>query len=80
MEKQIPTIKEIKKKTGLDKIHPELHGREKLEKMIAPNKYYLVRGYVIPFKGGNDTEKELPTCPYRAGFRLQDYSRTMERI
>lgn len=32
MEKKKPTTEEIKALLGLDKIHPELNGREKLEK------------------------------------------------
>ena len=49
--KEKKSIQEIKRLLGLDKIHPELNGREKLEKMIDPNKYYLVSGYILPFKG-----------------------------
>lgn len=48
---QKKSIQEIKRLLGVDKIHPELNGREKLERMIDPNKYYLVSGYILPFKG-----------------------------
>jgi hypothetical protein len=51
MEKKIKTIEELKELMGLDKIYPEINGREKLEKMIDPNKYYLVICHSIPFKG-----------------------------
>ena len=49
--KEKKSIEEIKKLMGLDKIHHELNGREKLERMIDPNKYYLVSGHILPFKG-----------------------------
>ena len=51
MEKKIKTIEELKELMGLDKIYPEINGREKLEKMIDPNKYYLVICHSLPFKG-----------------------------
>lgn len=50
-QKKKKSIEEIKKLLGLDDLHPDFNGREKLEKMIDPNKYYLVNGHIIPFKG-----------------------------
>lgn len=57
--KQKKTIAEIKALLGLDKIHPELNGREKLEKMIDPNKYYLVYGHALPFMGATILKKNF---------------------
>ncbi len=45
------SIQQIKKQMGLDRIHPDLHWRERLERMIEPNNYYLVECHSIPFKG-----------------------------
>lgn len=48
---QKKTIKEIKELMGY-KIRPEdIYGRAILEKMIDPNKYYLVICHSLPFKG-----------------------------
>jgi hypothetical protein len=48
---QKKTIKEIKELMGY-KIRPEdINGRAILEKMIDPNKYYLVICHSLPFKG-----------------------------
>ena len=47
--KQKKSIKEIKEMLGLN--YPIHDTRAELEKMIDPKKYYLVRGYVIPFLG-----------------------------
>ena len=49
--KEKKSIEEIKKTLGLDQIHPDLHWRERLERMIDPNKYYLVLCHSLPFKG-----------------------------
>ena len=49
--KKKSTIDEIKEMLGLTNIHPEVNGRERLEKMIDPNKYYLVYGHTLPFMG-----------------------------
>ena len=57
--KQKKSIEEIKALLGLDKIHPELDGREKLEKMIDPNKYYLVYGHALPFMGATILRKNF---------------------
>lgn len=57
--KQKKSIEEIKALLGLDKIHPELNGREKLEKMIDPNKYYLVYGHALPFMGATILRKNF---------------------
>ena len=62
MEKKKPTTEEIKALLGLDKIHPELNGREKLEKMIDPNKYYLVSCHSIPFKGCTVLKRNFQPC------------------
>lgn len=51
MKQQKKTTEEIKELLGLDKILPEVNGREKIKKMIDPNKYYLVYGYTLPFWG-----------------------------
>lgn len=47
--KQKKSIKEIKEMLGFN--YPIHDTRAELEKMIDPNKYYLVRGYAIPFMG-----------------------------
>lgn len=47
--KQKKSIKEIKEMLGLN--YPIHDTRAELEKMIDPNKYYLVRGHAIPFLG-----------------------------
>ena len=57
--KEKKSIEEIKALLGLDKIHPELDGREKLEKMIDPNKYYLVYGHALPFMGATILRKNF---------------------
>lgn len=57
--KQKKSIEEIMALLGLDKIHPELNGREKLEKMIDPNKYYLVYGHALPFMGATILKKNF---------------------
>ena len=62
MEKKKPTTEEIKALLGLDKIHPELNGREKLEKMIDPNKYYLVSCHSLPFKGSTVLKRNFQPC------------------
>ena len=62
MEKKKPTIQELKKLMGLDNIHPELNGKEKLEKMIDPNKYYLVCGHILPFKGSTILKRDFQPC------------------
>ena len=49
--KEKKSTEEIKKLLGLDKIHPDLHWRERLERMIVPNHYYLVECHSLPFKG-----------------------------
>ena len=62
MEKKKPKTEEIKALLGLDKIHPELNGREKLEKMIDPNKYYLVSCHSLPFKGSTVLKRNFQPC------------------
>ena len=57
--KQKKSIKEIKEMLGLNNIHPEVNGREKLQKMIDPMKYYLVQGHVLPFKGSTILERDF---------------------
>lgn len=47
--KQKKSIKEIKEMMGLN--YRIVDTRVELEKLIDPNKYYLVRGYAIPFLG-----------------------------
>ena len=57
--KKKKTTEEIKALLGLDKIYPELNGREKLVKMIDPNKYYLVRGHALPYLGATILHKNF---------------------
>jgi len=57
--KQKPTIAEIKELLGLTNIHPDFNGREKLQKMIDPKKYYLVQGHILPFKGSTILERDF---------------------
>lgn len=46
MKRTFEEIKEI-----LDLNYPITDGREELERMIDPNKYYLVSGHALPFMG-----------------------------
>ena len=48
---QKKTIKEIKELMGYKIRHEDINGRAILEKMIDPNKYYLVICHSLPFKG-----------------------------
>ena len=57
--KKKKSIEEIKALLGLDNINPEVNGREKLEKMIDPNKYYLVYGHALPFMGATILKKNF---------------------
>ena len=59
MEQQKKTTEEIKELLGLDKILPEVNGREKLQRMIDPNKYYLVSGHILPFKGSTILKRDF---------------------
>lgn len=55
--KEKKSIKEIKEMMGLNYcIHDT---RAELEKMIDPNKYYLVRGYALPFMGATVLKKNF---------------------
>ena len=51
MEQQKKTIKEIKELMGYKILPEDINGRAILEKMIDPNKYYLVICHSLPFKG-----------------------------
>ena len=57
--KQKKSTEEIKALLGIDNTHPEVNGREKLFKMIDPNKYYLVSGHLLPFKGSTVLERNF---------------------
>ena len=59
MEKK-PTIKELKKLMGFD--YPIVDTRAQLEKMIDPNKYYLVICHSIPFKGSTILKRNYQPC------------------
>lgn len=61
-QKKKKSIEEIKKLLGLDDLHPDFNGREKLEKMIDPNKYYLVSCHSLPFKGSTVLKKNFQPC------------------
>jgi len=62
MEQQKKTTEEIRELLGLDKILPEVNGREKLQRMIDPNKYYLVCGHILPFKGSTILKRDFQPC------------------
>ncbi len=49
----------IKKLLGLDKIHPDLYWRERLEKIIDKDKYYLVECHSIPYKGSTILKRSI---------------------
>lgn len=49
----------IKALLGLDKIHPDLHWRERLEKLIDKDKYYLVECHSIPYKGSTILKRSI---------------------
>lgn len=57
--KQKKSIEEIKELLGLNNINPTIDGRARLEKMIDPNRYYLVRGHLLPFKGSTVLERNF---------------------
>jgi hypothetical protein len=59
MEQKKKSTEEIKELLGLDKILPEINGREKLLRMIDPNKYYLVSGHALPFMGAAILKKNF---------------------
>ena len=71
---QKKSIQEIKKKMGLD--YPIVDGRAQLEKMIDPNKYYLVSCHSLPFKGSTVLKRN-----FQPSLILQDlgYSLTKEQ-
>ena len=62
MKQNKPTTEEIKALLGIDKIHHEVNGRAKLERMIDPNKYYLVCGHILPFKGSTILKRDFQPC------------------
>ncbi len=49
MKKKI-SIKELKEIMGFN--YPIIDTRAELEKMIDPNKYYIVQGHILPYYGG----------------------------
>lgn len=71
---QRKSIEEIKALLGLDQIHPELNGRKKLEKMIDPNKYYLVCCHSLPFKGSTVLKRN-----FQPSLILQDLGYTLTK-
>ena len=73
MEKR-KTIQELKEKMGLN--HPIVDGRAQLEKMIDPQKYYLVACHSLPFKGCTILKRN-----FQPSLILQDlgYSLTKEQ-
>lgn len=71
---QKKSIQELKKKMGLD--YAIVDGRAQLEKMIDPNKYYLVSCHSLPFKGSTVLKRN-----FQPSLILQDlgYSLTKEQ-
>ncbi len=57
--KQKKSIQEIKELLGQTSIYSELNNMEKLEKIIDPNKYYIVSGYTLPFMGATILKKNF---------------------
>ena len=72
--KQKKSIEEIKALLGLDNINPEVNGREKLEKMIDPNKYYLVICHSLPFKGSTILKRN-----FQPSLILQDLGNSLTK-
>jgi hypothetical protein len=52
-------VRALKVKLGLDKIHPDLHWRERLKKLIDEDKYYLVECHSIPYKGSTILKRSI---------------------
>lgn len=73
MEKR-KTIQELKEEMGFN--HHIVDGRAQLEKMIDPNKYYLVVCHSLPFKGSTILKRN-----FQPSFILQDlgYNLTKEQ-
>lgn len=55
--KQKKSIAELKEILGLN--YPITDGRAELEKMIDPNKYYIVQGHILPFMGATVLKKNF---------------------
>lgn len=56
MKKKI-SIKELKEIMGFN--YPIIDTRAELEKMIDPNKYYIVQGHILPFMGATILKKNF---------------------
>ena len=57
--KEKKSTEEIKKLLGIDKIHPDLYWRERLERMVEQNHYYLVECHSLPFKGSTILKRSI---------------------
>ena len=69
---QKKSIQELKKKMGLD--YPIVDGRAQLEKMIDPNRYYLVACHSLPFKGSTILKRN-----FQPSLILQDLGYSLNR-